>query len=223
MHSLHSLSSTDIFSSFQLEHTGTTITQTLSGLWLDSKVKKEKIGLLSIFSEIEPRLQWLLNGFLFVNLLHLIAIWGLGYLNEKKHKQQEVTRPEGDDYDYDNDEGRRGTSPSSRRSVSPDLLRSRSPTRDRTTLAARDRDHTTSPLLRPRDISSVYQTYGTHGKQTQDSTTRQSPITHAEERRGMLFALLSATIVFFAWVLFFITSFIKIRSRREREGHGLIF
>src|SRR5260221_7787242 len=151
MHNLHSLSSTDIFSSFQLEHTGTTITQTLSGLWLDSKVKKEKIGLLSILSEIEPRLQWLLNGFLFVNLLHLVAIWGLGYLNEKKHKQQEVTRPEGDDHDNDeHDEDRRGASPSSRRSVSPDLFRSRSPTSDRTTLAARDRDHTTSPLLRPR-------------------------------------------------------------------------
>jgi bisphosphoglycerate-independent phosphoglycerate mutase (AlkP superfamily) len=41
--------------------------------------------LVAVLSEGDgPRLQWLLNGFLFVNVLHLVAIWGLGYLNEKK-------------------------------------------------------------------------------------------------------------------------------------------
>lgn len=204
---------------FQLEHTGTTITQTLAGLWLDSNVKKEKSGIFAILSDnVEPRLQWLLNGFLFINMLHLVAIWGLGHLNEKKQnvKQEVVTQNEDEEVDEEERHRLRGVSPSSRRSVSPDgLFRSRSPN---------DRippDHTASPLLRPRDASTIYQTYGTHPRSTkspsrQDTTTRTSP---AEERRGKLFASMSALIVAFAWVLFLITSFIKIRSKKEREGH----
>jgi len=197
-----------------LEHTGTTITQTLSGLWLDSK-KEGKTGSLAIPSDIEPRLQWLLNGFLFVNVLHLVSIWGLGYLNERNQNtpKQEAVRNEGDDGD---EEDHRGLSDSSRPS-SPDHLRSQSPS-GRTPVAG---DHTASPLLRARDVSSVYQSYGTHPprrcKSSQD--VRGGTTTPAEERRGKLFALLSAATVLFAWVLFLVTSFIKIRSRREREGH----
>lgn len=199
----------------QLEHTGTTITQTVSGLWLDSKKKERKPGLLTAPSENESRLQWLLNGFLFINVLHLVAIFGLGYLNERRKnpRKEEVNQNEAAE-----DEERRATSGSSSGnegpSSSPDFP-SQIPS-DQNPVG----DHTTSPLLRPRDASLVYQGYGTHpqpNKFRQD-TTRVGAATPAEVKRGKFFATLCTATVAFAWLLFFVTSFLKIRSRREREG-----
>ena len=201
----------------QLEHTGTTITQTLSGLWLDFEKKEGKTGLLTIPSEKDgPRLQWLLNGFLFVNVLHLAAIWGLGYLNERKQNSQKETTVQSEA--EGGDEERRGESGSASGidgpSSSPDLSPQSSidPTPDG--------DHTSSPLLRPRDASPVRRSYGTRPRprRLQQDINLMGATTPAEVRRGKLFALLCAMAVVFAWALFLITSFIKIRSRREREG-----
>ena len=201
----------------QLEHTGTTITQTLAGLWLDSKKKKGKEkGLVTALSEGDgSRLQWLLNGFLFVNVLHLVAIWGLGYLNKKKQNAQ--TEAEVQDERDNEDEERRdapGSEPGiDELSASPDLSSQSSSDRISTG------DHATSPLLHPRDASSAYQSYGPHSRpRRQQDTPLMGATTPAEVRRGKLFALLCAATVVFAWGLFLITSFIKIRSRREREG-----
>ena len=201
----------------QLEHTGTTITQTVAGLWLDSKKKKEgKKRLVTALSEGDgSRLQWLLNGFLFVNLLHLVAIWGLGYLNEKKQNARKEAGVQGER--ENEDEERRdapGSEPGTDESpASPDLS-SPSPS-DRIPTG----DHVTSPLLRPGGASSVYQSYGPHPRPLlQQDTPLMGATTPAEVRRGKLFASLCAAAVIFAWGLFLITSFIKIRSRREREG-----
>lgn len=201
----------------QLEHTGTTITQTLAGLWLDSKKKKEEDKkLVTVLSEGDgSRLQWLLNGFLFVNVLHLVAIWGLGYLNEKKQNAQKEAGVQ--DERGNEDEERRdapGSEPGTDEPpASPDL--SSQSSNDRIPTG----DHVTSPLLRPRDASSVYQSYGSHPRpRRQQDTPLMGATAPAEVRRGKLFALLCAATVVFAWGLFLITSFIKIRSRREREG-----
>lgn len=199
----------------QLEHTGTTITQTLSGLWLDSQKKEAKTASLATLPENEPRLQWLLNGFLFVNLLHLAAIWGLGSLNERK---QNPRKEEAIQNEADEDEERWGASGSSsgieEPSSSPDLP-SRSPS-DGTA----DGDHTTSPVFHHRDASSVYQGYGTHPRpnKPQQDTNLIGATTPAEVKRGKFFASLCTAAVVFAWVFFFTTSLLKIRSRREREG-----
>jgi hypothetical protein len=171
-----------------------------------------------MFSDVEPRLQWLLNGFLFFNLLHLVAIWGLGYLNERKQNAQRQEAVQ--DEETDDDDERRDASPATERRPSSPEVRSRSPNDRRSP----SHDRTLSPLLRPRDdFSSVYQSYGTHPLPPPKSSS--SPVqdirkatSAAEVRRGKLFASMSAATVVFAWVLFLITSFIKIRSRREREG-----
>lgn len=202
--------------SFQLEHTGQTITQTVSGLWLDSKSKDRKSGLLAIPSDDEPRLQWLLNGFLFVNLLQLVAIWGLGYLSEKKRKAQEGLI-QGEE-DVEGEERRNASGPPlGNERLSPPLdPPARSPS-DRTSAS----DPAISPLLRPRNAPSIYQGYGTHPpphKSLKDATL-VGAITPAEVKRGKLFASLCAVTVAFAWLLFFITSFVRIRSRGDREGH----
>lgn len=202
----------------QLEQTGTTITQTLSGLWLDSKKEETKSGSITIVSEKDgPRLQWLLNGFFFVNILHLAAIWGLSYLNEKKRNAPKDVTVQSER--ENEDEERLGESgsvsgiddPSSSPELSP-----RSPS-DQTP----EGDHTASPLLHPRSASLVYQNYGTHPRpsKSQQDASLMGAATPAEVRRGKLFASLCATTVVFAWGLFLITSFIKIRSKREREGH----
>jgi hypothetical protein len=202
--------------SFQLEHTGSTITQTVSGLWLDSRSKDSKKGLLVIPSEDEPRLQWLLNAFLFVNLLQLVAVWGLGYLSKKKRKAQEGAMQREGDVEGEERRNASGSPPGDERLSPPLVQPARSPS-DRTS----DSDPTTSPLLRPGDAPSIYQSYGTHPpphKSLKDSTLLGA-ITPAEVRRGKLFASLCAVSVAFAWLLFFITSFIRIRSRGDREGH----
>jgi len=191
-----------------------TITQTLAGLWLDfGKKDEEKTRSVTVLLEKDgPRLQWLLNWFLFVNVLHLVAIWGLGYLNERRQnaRKEPPVRDEGEG----EDEGRWGASGSAseidEHSVSQDLSSS-----DRTPAS----DHTTSPLL--HHSSSVYQSYGTHlrSRRAQPDTALVGATTPAEVRRGKLFASLCAATVVFAWGLFLITSFIKIRSRHKREGH----
>ena len=204
----------------QLEQTGTTITQTLSGLWLDFGKEETKSGSVTIISEKDgPRLQWLLNGFLFVNVLHLAAIWGLGYLNERKQNAQKEAAAQYGPEIQDEDEERLGASgstsgidgPSSSPELSPGSPSDRTP----------EGDHTASPLLRSRGASSVYQSYGTHQQpsQSQQDATLMGAATPAEVRRGKLFASMCAATVVFAWGLFLITSFIKIRSKREREGH----
>ena len=203
----------------QLEHTGTTITQTVAGLWLDSEKKKGgDTKLVTVPSEMDgSRLQWLLNGFLFVNVLHLVAIWGLGYLNEKKRNAQKEETLRNEGANEDEEQWAASASASGIGEVSePSDLSPQSPS-DRTPTG----DHTTSPLLRPRDVSSVYQSCESQPRPRRppQDTPLMGATTPAEVRRGKLFASLSATTVVFAWCLFLVTSFVKIRSRREREGH----
>lgn len=201
----------------QLEHTGTTITQTLSGLWLDSRKKELKTGSLTTLLGNEPRLQWLLNGFLFVNLLHLAAIWGLGYLNERRQNTRKDVAVQNETGEDEEHRGASGSSSGIEGPPSPPDLPSRSSSGQ-----APDGDHSTSPLLHPRDTPFVYQGYGTHprpNKSGQD-TTLIGATTPAEVRRGKFFASMCAAAVVFAWLLFFVTSFLKIRSRRERGGHS---
>jgi len=202
----------------QLEHTGTTITQTLAGLWLDSKKKKEEgTGLVAVLSEgNEPHLQWLLNVFLFVNVLHLGAIWGLGYLNEKKQNAQKEAgvQDQGENEDEERQDAPGSEPGTDELLTSPDLS-SHIPSDQIPT-----GDYMISPSLHLRDASSVYQSYGTHPRprRSQQDTPSMGATTPAEVRRGKLFASLCAATVVFTWGLFLITSVIKIRSRRERAG-----
>lgn len=199
----------------QLEHTGTTITQTISGLWLDAEKKEGKTGSLTALSGNEPRLQWLLNTFLFVNILHLVAIVGLGYLNERRQNplKEEVVQNEAVEDEELRDAS--GSLSGNEGPPSPPDFPSQIPSGQNP-----DGDHTISPLLRPRGASLVYQGYGTHPRpnKPQQDTTTTGATTPAEVKRGKFFATLCTVTVVFAWVLFFVTSFLKIRSRREREG-----
>ena len=140
-----------------------------------------------------------------------MAIWGLGHLNERKQNAQkeEAVQNEGADEDEEQQAASGSTSGIDEISVSPDLPL-QSPSEETPT-----DDHAMSQLLHPRDVSSVRRGYGTQPR-LRESMEAATP---AEVRRGKLFASLCATTVVFAWGLFLVTSFIKIRSKRERGGH----
>lgn len=44
--------------------------------------------------------------------------------------------------------------------------------------------------------------------------------TKAEVRRGELFSVMCGVLIAFAWVLFMVTAWLKLRSREERGGGG---
>ena len=196
----------------QLENTGTTITQTISGLWLDSEEKEEKPGSLKTLSGNEPHLQWLLNGFLLVNILHLVATFGLGYLNKIR---QNPRNEEAMQIGAADGEERRSTSGSSSGNGEPS-----SPPSRISSSRILDADHPASPIYPPRDASFVYQGDGIQSRSNspQQDTSTRGAASPAEVKRGKLFATLCTATVVSAWLLFFVTSFLKIRSRREREG-----
>jgi hypothetical protein len=205
-------------SCLQLENTGTTIAQTLSGLWLDSKKKGgNPARTLTTLSENEPRLQWLLNGFLFVNILHLVAIFGLGYLNERRQNpwKDEAIQNEAVENEERQGASASGSSSGNEGTSSPLDFPLRIPS-DRTP----DGDHTISPILHPRDASSLHQGDETllRPNKSRQGTTMLGATTPAEVRRGKFFVTLCIGTVIFTWLLFFVTSFLKIKSRREREG-----
>lgn len=192
------------------------MTQTLSGLWLDSKKKEGKAGSLTTPSGNDSRLQWLLNGFLFVNFLHLVAIWGLSYLNERRQNSRKVETAQSE---ADEDEDHQGASSSSPGVGGPSSVQY--PPSRSSSEGAPDGEHTTSPLLHPSNASSVYQGYGTHlGPNRSPQDTLMGATTPSEVKRGRFFALSCGGTVVFVWVLFFVTSFLKIRSRQEREGRS---
>jgi hypothetical protein len=49
--------------------------------------------------------------------------------------------------------------------------------------------------------------------------TLSDQVSAAEAKRGKVFATICLTAVLFAWVSFLATSFVKIRSKHDREGH----
>ena len=177
--------------------------QTLAGLWLDSEKEEEIKSITAPSGKDGPRLQWLLNGFLFINVLHLAAIWGLGYLKERKQNTQREAVAQ-HERESEDEEGW-GASGSALGIDGPSLSPERGPG-DRTPAD----DQITSPLLPHRDVSSVYQ----------PDTILAGATTPEEVTRGKLFASLCAGTVGFAWALFLTTSFLKIRSKHEREGHS---
>jgi hypothetical protein len=149
--------------------------------------------------------------------LQLVAIFGLGYLNERRQNPQKNEAVQNEQNETVEDEERRGASGSSSgvggQPPPPDLP-SQIPSDQ-----SPDGDHTTPPLLHLRDASSVYRGYGTHPRpnKSQEGIAIVGATTPAEVRRGKFFAALCTVAVAFTWLLFFVTSFLKIRSRRERE------
>lgn len=130
----------------------------------------------------DRRLQWLLNTFVFFNILQLIGIWGLGYLDRRKKRSMSVNGGDGQGNEH----------------VSQQRV----------------------PLLRSRPNSPIDEGpgYVIASESRGRPKALPEPVSPAEIKRGRVFALMSLGMVIFAWILFLTVSFVKIRSKQDREG-----
>jgi len=78
---------------------------------------------------------------------------------------------------------------------------------------------TTSPVQRPLLVSDMERSH--FAEDPVDPTPRlqgTAPHKSNQARRGELFAVLSAALIVFAWVLFLVTAWSRLRSKAERGG-----
>ncbi|KAI0724538.1 MFS general substrate transporter [Cerioporus squamosus] len=221
-----------------LEQTGSTIFQTLAGLALDVKSKKPAEKQLSPIDGDDRDVQYLLNAFVFLNILEILSIIGLAHL-DKKQRQAAARRmsallPQVADHSDEEE-------PPSKNDTAPgdDDWQAEASTSDAN---ARQRRSSLSHHTRHAS-STTQQSIPLLGSGSRHSTVRGSrylvevaiaedpagaPVTvklvrtKPEVRRGELFASISVVAIAFAWALFMGTAWYRLRSKEERGGgsHG---
>ncbi|KAJ3734891.1 major facilitator superfamily domain-containing protein [Lentinula guzmanii] len=181
-----------------LEQTGSTIFQTLAGLALDTHAKDPAKGKPK---ETESAIQRLLNVFLVVNVLHMLTIAGLAYLQSKKDSEEEQEV-----------EARRQHSGRGSVSISPNPTTT---TRTSMSISTGIDASEVQPLLQAPNPNSHL--YG-HPERNQSSSTgsrvrqlmKNEKKVMRERRRGAIFAGCSAFLILFAWVLFMGTAYARL-------------
>ncbi|KAH9944398.1 MFS general substrate transporter [Epithele typhae] len=220
-----------------LEQTGSTIFQTLAGLALD--VKNHKTS--SVANDGGSReTQHLLNAFVALNVVEILSVVALIRLDRKQ--KEDVSRrmsallPRTADNSEDEDaESVKGTS---------DREYSSEAGEDGASRETRGRGGSLSAHVQRLSTSSAEQNIPLLGSGSQTDTIRGSRYlvdamvvdeagetsettlkrkiyrTKGEVRRGEVFAILSGTLIIFAWGLFMVTAWLRLRSKSEREGGG---
>ncbi|KAF8843939.1 MFS general substrate transporter [Paxillus ammoniavirescens] len=165
-----------------LEQTGSTIFQTLAGMWLDHANNR----LESPEREDDDAIDYLLYAFLFLNVLQLISLAGLGHFDKcRRGRDRHPYCPE--DLIV--------TSPDSA-SISS-TQRDNSPQREQTPLF-------THPIAIASDQNLAAWGPG------------HNVYICSEKRRGRIYACLSALLICTAWVLFLSIAWLRLRSKEER-------
>lgn len=224
---------------FQLEQTGSTIFQTLAGLALDIKSKKSAESLSPIDGD-DGDVQLLLNAFVILNVFEIIGIIGLSHLHRKQQavaaRRMSALLPtvvDGDESDEESSEepraGKRsGADDENWRAESPEGRRHRrSSTLNRhIPLPSSSTPEQSIPLLHGGSRSSTVR----GSRYLVDAVVEEEPSgppvhvqvmrTKAEVWRGELFSVMCGVLIAFAWVLFMVTAWLKLRSREERGGGG---
>ncbi|RPD62956.1 MFS general substrate transporter [Lentinus tigrinus ALCF2SS1-7] len=220
-----------------LEQTGSTIFQTLAGLALDVKSKKPTEKKLSPIDGDDRDIQYLLNAFVFFNVLEILAIIGLTHL-DKKQRQAAARRmsallPQAnDDSDEEESPSQKGTGSGDDDWQAEPSTSDADARRRRGSLSHHIRHGSTAtqqsiPLLGGGSRRSTVRgsRYLVEAAVAEDSSG--APVTvkllrsKPEVRRGEVFAVLSTLAIAFAWVLFIGTAWYRLRSKEERGGgHG---
>jgi hypothetical protein len=205
---------------FQLEQTGSVIMQTLAGLALDTKHQPSpgknipdvpsRDGLAAI--------QYLLNAFVLLNVFQFLVLMTLAHL-DRRRKAAVATVADfygssgeliTDDHNEDpldspnNLEGAEGSICLSLSARGRPVPSAASPEESR-------------PLLVSDAESSLFATDAAEPNSSPPVTPGDPPKTN-QVKRGELFAGLSAALVVFAWVLFLVTAWLRLRSKAEREA-----
>jgi hypothetical protein len=190
--------------------------QTLSGLVLDTKRKgspEEHVPDTPSDGE-SMAIQRLLNIFLCLNVVHFVALMALAHLERQKNAAA-TSAPSGHgslniSHDLDEDQPSPPKSPENTGHAGgveglPTSTRRRSSC------------STTSPEQTSL-LSNARTSYYTRNLSEPDRGTQVHLPKPMEVRRGEFFACVSATLVVFAWVLFLVTAWLKLRSKVERGG-----
>ncbi|KIJ68423.1 hypothetical protein HYDPIDRAFT_146504 [Hydnomerulius pinastri MD-312] len=179
-----------------LEQTGSTVFQTLAGIWLDNP--KRGLGLPK--REDTFAIQYLIYAFLFLNVLQFISLAGLAYLDRcRRGRDHNPYCPEGLTHSPTPDFAASASSEENRTQTSPAPDRTPSPS------SSGER----APLL-SRSLVSI----SGHDPAAWDIT--HNVCRSSEMRRGRIYARLCALLVCTAWVLFVTTAWLRLRSREER-------
>lgn len=219
-----------------LEQVGSTTFQTLAGVALDVS-KKKSAELQAFLGGDKKDIQFVLNAFLALNVLQLAGIIGLARMVRKQRRaaarresallthRNEVGAENDDEDDSDLSKAKESVDRDRWRSSLADELaldcdRGRSCCRATTSDAAEN-----VPLLRDPSRTPSY-------RDTRYLVSPLAPRSHSRGsirvsrsksviRRGEVFAALSGMLIFFAWALFLVTAYLKLRSKAERGSAGV--
>lgn len=183
-----------------MEQTGATIFQTLAGLVLDGANDKGSHGQgPTRASQGEAwTTQRLLNVFLVFNVLQLLGIIGLSYLDHRRRQaadalQSAVEDQEGAEHESEEESTFTGGE--------GDILASE--------IGPLSSPEQRKPLLGPRPRADSSASYPS-------SCPSQGVCGRSEIRRGRIFMCLCAVLICSAWVLFLGTAWSRLRSREQR-------
>ncbi|KZT30405.1 MFS general substrate transporter [Neolentinus lepideus HHB14362 ss-1] len=196
-----------------LEQTGSTISQTLAGLSLDLKSHAS-----------QKPIQYLLNAFLAINILEILVLVGLVKLVRRRARTAAESQQR-------KNAGSRKEQSYGRGSVPQASAR---PSQTRASTSSQESTEDTPLLAEPERTSQGFETPPIHPylilpDEVEDTEAHASGdtnlpsssvmvISKTEVRRGELAATASAVLVLFAWVLFMVTAWLRLRSRQERGG-----
>jgi len=229
-----------------LEQTGSTIFQTFAGLLLDKpSALKGAPKDAPDPEEQKHSIQELLNLFLFLNVLHFLAIIGLWLLSRRRRelvaKRPIMLTPDEDEGSQDEDmldappspvmsRTRRTNSRKSRRQESHSLgqrpnsgfesFRSAHSSRGSIAEALGDDSRAEEqPLLASSVVESPVQRTAPEVAVQEDVSTQVGLARSGSEvRRGEGIAVVCIISIIFAWILFIWTAFLRLRSTEDRKG-----
>jgi len=211
-----------------LEQTGSVIMQTFAGLVLDTNSTSSpgKDNTDSPSRGGLAAIQHLLNTFLFLNISQLLALMALAHLDRQRKAAVALAA---------SIDGSLGESMSNEfyedESSSPKIARYAEDDAEddeggegsiRLPLSARE--GTLPPATSPEQRLPllVSDTERSHFAEDRVDPNPRLPGTVPQKtkqaRRGELFAVLSAALIVFAWVLFMVTAWLRLRSKAERGG-----
>ncbi|KAI0732375.1 MFS general substrate transporter [Fomitopsis betulina] len=217
-----------------LEQVGSTAFQTLAGVILDFTKKKE-VALSQLTRGDNRRdIQLVLNAFLFLNVVQLIGILGLAWLDRRRRESASrrqsalLSEVPSEVAPEDDDERAMATAKGKERAAAvwrvDNMHSARECNRGESCCRASTSDEVQSvPLLRDHSRHSShresrYVIAPLSPTPQQPSHLRKSK---ASLRRGEVFATMSAMAIFFVWVLFLGTAYMKLRSKEERGSAGV--
>ena len=219
----------------KLEQTGSTIFQTLAGVALDIKTKKKEAAesLVAPVNNGDARdIQYLLNAFLLLNVVQFGALVFLARLDRKQKKAAArrmaallppIVEEEEDASSTTSMSPDKGEDTWNRFDPSTQLAGGKSATgtirslRGLASTSAAATSEQSIPLLRSPSISSITPRSSRYLSFPNSSQTRVVR-TKSELKRGEFFAVLSGASIAFAWVLFMVVAWLRLRSKEERTS-----